>query len=419
MDQNARLAMAQAIFRAGLRAADPSAAVRGALANIGPVRGCRVLVAIGKAACTMAEAALPVLKPSQTLVVTDDGNARPVAGTQVLCASHPVPDARGAHAACQLEALADALGENDQLVVLVSGGGSALLPAPVAGISLDDKIRVNQLLLASGADITDMNLVRQSLSRLKGGGLERRAAPAQVVALILSDVVGDDLRVIASGPTVAPIGTRSAAVALLQARGLWAQVPQTVRDVLQTQQPQASAVVPCPARNLLIGSNARSVAAMAQAATDQTGNAVHVAQAPLVGDVRAAAAQIVQSLVHAGGARGVWLWGGETTVVLGRWPGQGGRNQELALRVALMAEAKGLRGWCFVSGGTDGRDGPTDAAGGIVDDRTLNRARAAGIDPMAAAAGHNAYAALAAAQALLITGPTGTNVADLQVLITH
>ena len=292
-----------------------------------------------------------------------------------------------------------------QVLALISGGGSALLPAPAAGLSLADKAAVSRLLLASGTDITGMNLVRQQLSRLKGGGFARLAAPATVTALILSDVIGDDLRVIASGPTVAPIGTAEQAKDLLIGAGVWDALPAAVRAHLQAAPAEPAA--PPTADNRLIGSNPISVQAMADAA-----GTAKVADEPLVGDVQDAARRVLQTA-----GPGITLFGGETTVVL-RGDGLGGRNQELALRVALLVEQAGWDDdWVFLSGGTDGRDGPTDAAGGLVDGTTLDRIRGAGIDPESALANNDSYHALQAAGDLLITGATGTNVADLQVLI--
>jgi hydroxypyruvate reductase len=403
MDQDAR-GRAEMLFRAGVAAADPAAAVDRALAAFARPPGRLLIVAVGKAARRMAGAALARLGPAETLVVTNDENAGPLPGATVLAAGHPVPDARGLAAGEAVIAAAAALGPGDALIALISGGGSALLPAPVAGVSLADKAAVNRLLLSSGAPIEAMNLVRQNLSRLKGGGLARLAAPARVTALILSDVVGDDLRAIASGPTVAPLGDAAAAAAVLRDYGIWADCPAPVRAHLAAAPPAP----PVPAAdNRLIGSNALSVAAMAAAAPG-----ARVPAGPLVGDVAAAAARII-----AEGGPGVTLWGGETTVRLtGR--GLGGRNQELALRVALAAEAAGWPpGWAFLSAGTDGRDGPTGAAGGLVDAGTCARIRAAGLDPAALLADNDSHRALAAAGDLVVTGGTGTNVADLQVLI--
>ena len=392
---------ALALFHHGLGAADPDAAVRRALQAVPRPD---FIVALGKAAQVMARAALHQLGPTETLVVTNDENASDLPGATVLAASHPVPDARGAAAADRLLARLAQMQPGQQVLALISGGGSALLPAPVPGVSLADKALVNRLLLASGAEITQMNLVRQQLSRLKGGGLLRAAQPAEVTALILSDVVGDDLRAIASGPTVAPLGTRAEARAILAAHGLWRDLPAAIRAHLESAAPP---LPPLPAAtNILIGSNALSVAAMAAAAPN-----ARIATPALTGDVADAAARVAAS------PPGITLFGGETTVVL-RGPGKGGRNQELALRVALLAEAQAWPGpWVFLSAGTDGRDGPTDAAGAMVDDGSLARMRAKDIDPVARLSQKDSYPCLAASGDLLITGGTGTNVADLQVLI--
>lgn len=389
------------IFRAGLAAADPARAVK---ADLATVPRPDLILALGKAARSMAEAALARFAPCPTLVITNDENARPLTGATVLASRHPVPDARGLAAAETTERHLSALRKGQHVLALISGGGSALLPAPVPGVTLDDKAQVNQLLLGSGAEITQMNLVRQQLSRLKGGGLLRAACPAQVTALILSDVIGDDLRAIASGPTTAPLGTRAEARAILESHGIWEQLPDSVRRHLSQPEPPQT---PIPkADNRLIGSNMLSVQAMAAAAPT-----ARIDPFPLTGDVAEAAARVIAS------PKGTTLFGGETTVIL-KGRGQGGRNQELALRVALLAEAAGWPApWCFLSGGTDGRDGPTDAAGAIVDHGTLARIRAAGLDPAEHLSRNDSYPCLAASTDLLIIGGTGTNVADLQVLI--
>jgi hydroxypyruvate reductase len=392
------------LFAVGVQAADPRGAVRAALAAQ-PVRpaGRLFVLAVGKAACAMAGAALPLLpRPARALVVTNPENAVDVPGAELWLAAHPVPDAGGLRAGqAVLDMLAEA-GAGDAVLVLVSGGGSALLPAPVDGLTLADKAAVNRLLLGAGLDIVQMNMVRQHLSRLKGGGLLRAAAPAQVRALILSDVVGDDLRAIASGPTVAPIAPRAQVCAMLRDTGLWDQLPEAAR--LALSRPEDATPLPA-ARNELIGSNALSVAAMARACPG-----ARVAPAPLVGDVAQAAARIV---ALADDGPGTTLLGGETTVTL-RGTGLGGRNQELALRVACALA--GHPGWRFLSAGTDGRDGPTDAAGALVDGGTVARIKAAGADPEALLANNDSYTALRLAGDLLVTGGTGTNVADLQIL---
>ncbi|PKP70896.1 MAG: hydroxypyruvate reductase [Alphaproteobacteria bacterium HGW-Alphaproteobacteria-4] len=402
---------AREMFAAGVAAADPAAAVARhlpqALADAPGPGGRWHLIALGKAAPAMAAAALAALPAgSPALVVTTRESARTVAGAVVLAAGHPVPDAAGEAAARAVEAALAATLPQDRVLALISGGGSALLPAPVAGVSLPDKATVNRLLLGSGADIGQMNLVRQALSRLKGGGW-LRASAAPISALILSDVPGDDLRVIASGPTVAPLGNRADAAAQCHALAIWDSLPASVRAHLSTPE---GGLPPLPAaHNILIGSNALSLAAMQAAGAG-------LAPFALAGDVGAVAAQIATTLAAMAPGQ-VLVAGGETTVrLVGH--GLGGRNQELALRVALAVEAAGLAGtWAFLAGGSDGRDGPTDAAGAVVGPGTLAAMRAAGIDPLARLADNDSYPALASAGALLVTGATGTNVADLAVLL--
>ena len=310
--------------------------------------------------------------------------------------AEPIP-LNGADAANAVIAALQSAG--GPVLALISGGGSALLPAPAGDLTLADKARVNELLLGSGLDIVAMNMIRQQLSDLKGGGFLRQAAPHPVTALILSDVVGDDLAAIASGPTVGPIGTAALAISGLQDAGLWDNLPAVVRQHLQTaKMPPA---LP-DAQNILVGSNSQSVAAMKDVAPH-----AHVISEPVEGDV-ANAARIIcdQSVI------GTTVWGGETTVVL-KGNGRGGRNQELALRIALEAEFRGWTTWTCLQGGSDGRDGPTDAAGGMVDQDTLGKI--ADLDALLAS--NDSYAALSQAGDLLMTDATGTNVADLGVMI--
>jgi len=387
-------ALARAIFDAGVAAADPFKAVDRALDDVGAPA---LIIAIGKAARLMAKAALARFAGTRCLVVTNYENAAPLAGATVMAAGHPVPDENGAKAAGAVIAHLERV--RGPVLALISGGGSALVPAPAGRLTLADKADVNALLLGAGLDIRAMNLIRQQLSDLKGGGLLRHAAPQEVTALILSDVVGDDLSIIASGPTVGPIGTPELAVETLKQARLWSRVPASVRAHLTG----GSAPVALPqARNILVGSNAQSLAAMALAAPDP-----YVIPIPVEGDVTQAARLICD---HA--RPGVTLWGGETTVIL-RGDGKGGRNQELALRIAMEAARRGWVDWTCLQGGSDGRDGPTDAAGGLVDHMTVAKIT----DPDARLANNDSYAALAEAGDLLITGASGTNVADLGVLI--
>lgn len=405
MDIDQARAEVRRLFMAGVAAADPYQAVIKALEEGGASPD--LIIAVGKAARRMAEAALTLNTGVKTIVVTNYENAKPLDGAVVLPAGHPVPDAKGEAAAkTVISALEEAAGSGAEILVLVSGGGSALLPAPVEGVTLAEKAEVNRLLLASGADIGNMNLVRQQISRLKGGGMVRLAAPAKVTALILSDVVGDDLSIIASGPTVAPISDAKGASDLLRDLGLWEKVPASVRNHLQNAPNQG----PVPtAENHLIGSNRKSVQAMVTAANAD----VRRIEAAVEGDVAEAARYVCDQA----GPGGLTVWGGETTVTL-TGNGQGGRNQEMALRIALEARERGWgMDWVCLQAGTDGRDGPTDAAGAIVDGGTLARIEMAGQDIQGLLRCNDSYTALRYAGDLLVTGATGTNVADLGVLI--
>lgn len=389
--------LAQKIFAAGVQAADPYTAVK---THIEQVERPALIVAVGKAAIRMAEAALETFPGTPCLVTTNYENAKDLKGATVFAAGHPVPDENGEKAGI---AVANALsGVEGPVLALISGGGSALLPAPVPGVSLAEKAQVNEALLGAGLDIVQMNLVRQQLSQLKGGGFLRLASPHKVTALILSDVIGDDLSAIASGPTVAQLGTKSRAREILAAAQVWEGLSENVQTHLQT----VDDVQTLPsAHNVLVGSNGQSVKAMADITEAQ------VIPTPIEGDVAEAAKVICDAC-----GEGVTVWGGETTVVL-KGNGRGGRNQELALRIALEARARGWTNWTCLQGGSDGRDGPTDAAGGLVDDQTLARIEAASGDLEALLANNDSYAALALAGDLLMTDATGTNVADLGVMI--
>ncbi|SEL29549.1 hydroxypyruvate reductase [Roseovarius azorensis] len=406
--------IALSLFRAAVDQADPARALRrhwqaNRLPDLGTGR-CFV-VAIGKAAVPMMQAALDSLpRVDHALVVTNAENAVPLTGASIMLAAHPVPDETSVAAGRAVTALLQKAGQGDRVLALISGGGSALMAAPAGDISLADFSHTNAVLLASGLEITQMNLIRQQIDSLKGGGFLRQAAPAKVYGYLLSDVIDDDLRAIASGPTVSPIGTREDAIALLRDAGLWDAVPEMVRYHLQV--PSPSAMVP-QAINHLIGSNRHSLQAMLSAVPE--GLAARIANDRLEGDVCDAAEQILRNAEDAQGPVAL-IFGGETTVQV-RGTGLGGRNQELALRVAMGAEDRLAPGWVFLSGGTDGRDGPTEAAGGVVDEGTPARIRAAGRDPAALLASNDSYAALKLSEDLLITGGTGTNVADVQVFL--
>ncbi len=439
--------LARKLFDAGVAAADPAAAVARHLrcegeqlvladaAGDGERRGDwpRVhLIAFGKAALAMAEAALAAIPAERlagpAIVVSNAENLRQLPGVAVHAAGHPVPDEGGLAAARAVAERVAAAAAGELVLVLLSGGGSALLPLPADGLTLADKIATTRELLACGADIGEMNCVRKHLSALKGGGLARLAAPADLHALILSDVLGDDLATIASGPTVADPSSYADAVEILRRRGAWERLPESVRTHLRAGAAGQRAETPKPGDALfagtghaLVGSNAVSLAAMVDAARD-AGCAVEIYSQRLEGEARDVAEALAEFAARrlAEGERPrplAVLAGGETTVTL-RGDGLGGRNQEMALAFAAAAQRLALADrWTFLSGGTDGRDGPVDAAGGLVDAGTLARIATAGGDAPALLANNDSYRALGLAGDLLMTGGTGTNVADLQVLL--
>ncbi|MCV6547199.1 MAG: DUF4147 domain-containing protein [Cohaesibacter sp.] len=411
------------IFQNAVAAADPAHALQKTLlASPFPTPekgGLTCLIAIGKAAPAMlTEAMGHVTGPCKALAITHPENQMSVEGVTVLHGAHPVPDETSLIASqAVIEHLSDA-GENDQVIALISGGGSALVAAPVGGISLADKAKTNQLLLGSGLDITQINLVRQNLSQLKGGGFLRHAAPAQVSAYILSDVIGDDLRAIASGPTVAPIGNRQEAREICKQAAIWNNLPKSVQDHLKTEPEQNQSIETIPfAHNQLIGSNRHSLQAALKAASQHY--EARIVSDQLIGDVEIAAKDIAAACqAHISDKPIALLFGGETTVKL-KGNGQGGRNQELALHVAKLLTPNLKGQWIFLSAGTDGRDGPTDAAGGIIDGQTLTRIEKAGLDLEQLLNNNDSYKALKAADDLLIMKATGTNVADIQCFLHH
>ena len=345
----------------------------------------------------------------KAIAVPNYENAREIEGCRVIAAGHPLPDHNGINAGTAVMEMLQSASADDQVLCLISGGGSALLPTPRDGLTLNEKIKVNEILLGGGLDICQMNRIRQQLSVLKGGGLLDMAHPAPVRSLMISDVVGDDLGIIASGPTVPTMGNTDA-ITLLKGAGLWTKLPEAARDLLWLPKPMTTTHL---ADTELVCSNAQSLAAIAHAAPDWK---PQIVKDPLVGDVAHAAESITRHVQTVPGTgRQLIIWGGETTVKI-TGNGRGGRNQELAVRFARLA--KGLPGeWVFLSGGTDGRDGPTDAAGGLVDPRTIAHAYANNINVDAALQDNDSYRILDAAGALLKTGATGTNVADVQLFL--
>jgi hydroxypyruvate reductase len=435
---------ARAIFRAGVEAADPGAAVKSSLRfapgggilvagkEVSPPGTLRAL-AVGKAASTMARALVesvpPSLFPGPGIVVVNDENREDVERFLVMASGHPLPDARGEAAAREVERYVSGAWPEDGLLVLLSGGGSALLPAPAEGLVLQEKIQTTKLLLECGASIQEVNTVRKHLSRLKGGGLAARAQPAAVETLLLSDVAGDDLSSIASGLTAPDPTTYEDAREVLVRRGIWDKIPVSARARIEKglrgeipETPKEGNKIFARVENRIVGSNRLSLDAAASKAAE-LGYRVEIASRELVGEARGAALSLAQFFLEpsrrAFPSTGpmALLAGGETTVTI-RGSGRGGRNQELALALCLeMARLAAPLAWAFLSGGTDGRDGPTDAAGGIVDSETLERGKRLGLDPVRALDENDSYPFLSNAGDLLKTGPTGTNVADLQIFL--
>jgi hydroxypyruvate reductase len=403
-------------FQAAIDQADPKAAVARHMTALSHNANGRVIViAAGKAAPAMLRGAMAQLGQNiEAICVTHKENQDRIENIPFFNSGHPIPDDVGLQATQMITEILARTTADDHVIALISGGASALLPAPAQGISLADKQALNAALLASGLDIVEMNMIRQQVSTLKGGGLLRQAAPAHVSAYILSDVVGDDLRAIASGPTVAPLGTKTSARERLQQVGAWDTLPASI--TVHMQGPDVNDDLP-KATNTLVGSNRQSVEAAA-AHLRPDFNVIAIDD-PLVGDVDTAAHTIITALDNQlpVSAPTAIVWGGETTVQL-QGDGRGGRNQEMALLVAQhLNDCNPTQGIHFLSGGTDGRDGPTDAAGAIVDAGTWARITDAGLDPAALLANNDSYAALQASGDLLITGATGTNVADIQILM--
>jgi hydroxypyruvate reductase len=436
------------IFQAGIDAANPYLAVKGAinvaehhlelaldLYDKNKVRSGRWstihLLAFGKAACAMAKAAQEIIPANllskESIVVTNYENATALENLHVIGAGHPLPDESGLQAASLMAEQARKAQQGELVLVLISGGGSALLPAPIFPISLTEKIATTNLLLSCGAKIQEINCVRKHLSQLKGGHLARLAYPADVHAIILSDVLDDDLSAIASGATVPDDTSYADAVAVLNRYQIWDKVPATVQQVLEQgvagqlkETPKAGDPIFKRCSHILVGSNRLSVQAI-MAAAQKHGYQARLYNQALCGIARAEAdtlAKHVKQLLDSGlNVPTALLAGGETTVIL-TGTGQGGRNQEMALAFALAAKKCNLSScWTFLSGGTDGRDGPTDAAGGIVDAGSVERMRRNHCNPTNRLHNNDSYAALKSSSDLLITGATGTNVADLQVLL--
>lgn len=435
-----KLAALERVLAAALTAVEPGAAVRNALRS--DARGFvvegrpydlsrfkRVLVVgAGKASAPMAAAVEVVVAdrvPVAGSVTVRYGYAALTQNVRIREAGHPVPDAAGVDATRAIVKLLDTTAADDLVVCVISGGGSALLTLPAEGISLEDMQRTTDALLRCGATIAEINVVRKHLDSVKGGGLARLAAPATLLTLVLSDVVGNPLDAIASGPTVGDTSTFGDAAAVIDRYALWPLLPTAVCERIRRGRagelpdtPKAGDPLFANAQTLVVGSNLLACEAAADAASQSGFNTLILTtfvegEAREAGRVLAGVLREVDASGHPIARPACLVAGGETTVTL-KGHGHGGRNQELALSAAF--SLRGLEHVLLASVGTDGSDGPTDAAGAWVDGSTLARSLELGLDAGASLASNDSYTYFDRLGSLIRTGPTQTNVNDLYLL---
>ncbi len=424
------------IFKAALRAADPEEAIlRHVSVDDGVLsiasRKYRLewyknifVVGGGKAGASMAHAVERLLgrRISGGVVNVKYGHTRKLRRIELVECGHPVPDENGVRGARRIAEIAAGASSGDLLLCLISGGASALMPAPVDGITLAEKQAATRILLECGADIGEINCIRKHLSTLKGGQLARLASPADVIALLLSDVIGDDLSVIGSGPATPDPSTFAQARQVLEKYGAWERMPVSVRT--RIEHGIAGKVEETPkqianAYNFIVGSNELAVNEAVKKAKE-LGFRPLVLSTTIEGETRDVArmhAAIAREILKSG--RPVRppccvISGGETTVTI-RGDGLGGRNQEFALAAAI--DLAGANGVAVLSGGTDGSDGPTDAAGAIADGQTIERASKLGLRAAEFLARNDSYRFFEATGGLIKTGPTNTNVMDIRLMV--
>jgi hydroxypyruvate reductase len=386
------------------------------------------VVGAGKAGAPMAQAVEEILGERVTAgqLNVKYGYTLPTRIVKLVEAGHPIPDEAGVHGAQRIAALLGDTRPEDLVLCLISGGGSALMTSPAEGLTLGDMRTLTNLLLRRGATINEMNTIRKHLERLKGGGLARLAYPARVASLILSDVVGNPLDTIASGPTVADQSTFAEAYRLLERYGLLVDAPPAVVAHLRRGVEGAIPETPKPGdptlartRNVIIASNDLAVRA-AQRAAEELGFHTLVLSTYVEGEAREVGkvlAAIAREIVASGRPiprPACVIASGETTVTV-KGQGKGGRNQEMALMAAM--RLSGLEDVAIVCLATDGSDGPTDASGALADGNTLYRAANLGLDPREHLERNDSYPFFAALQDLLLTGPTNTNVNDLALIL--
>ena len=427
------------IFNAALKAVDPYESVKLHTDKIRQFYQDNnfkklIVVGFGKAASAMAKAIedeLPDLIDTG-IVVTKYGHSISLESKvksqkskiKILEAGHPIPDENGLNATEEIIKLLKNADENTLVVCLISGGGSALLAAPCEDISLDEKQKITQLLLKAGADINELNTVRKHISNVKGGRLAEIAYPARIISLILSDVIGDKLDVIASGPTSPDKTTYNDALQVLKKYALMDKVPRSIIEILNKgvnniipETPKDDNPAFEKVENIIIGSSRKTLEA-AKTKAESFGLQTKVISSKITGEAREVGRWLTIKTRDALSVRRdekiCLISGGETTVTV-KGNGLGGRNMELALSFAI--EIDGIDGITLLSAGTDGTDGPTDAAGAIVDGQTVARAKAIGLDPGTYLENNDSYNFFKQINELFITGPTGTNVMDIQIMV--
>jgi len=432
--------IAREIFLEAVRAADPHEGVKKAVRYEGGaviIDGERyplddfpriVVVGMGKASARMGEALEEILGDAidDGWINTKYGHASPLSRIHVHECGHPVPDENGVEGSNRIIGLLETADEHTLVIGLISGGGSALAPAPAEGITLGEKQEVTRILLRAGATIKELNAVRKHLSVLKGGGMARLAYPARLHVLILSDVIGDRLDTIASGPATADESTFRDCIGIFRKYGVWESLPENVRSRFEAgvegktaETAKAYETFFSSVKTTLIGNNRQSVEAARKRAGD-AGFETLVLTTVLEGEASEAGkffAAVASEIARTGDPippPACVIAGGETTVTV-TGDGKGGRNQEMALSAAVMLE--GMNDVAFLSGGTDGTDGPTDAAGGVVDGGTVAAGERRNLDPHDYLARNDSYHYLKSVDGLLVTGPTGTNVMDIQILL--
>ena len=431
---------ARAIFDAGLKAVDPIKAVKNHINRNGNtlrVQGIEYdvgayeniyVIGMGKAAASMAKAVEDILGDKLTagIVNVKYGHTVPLNKIKINEAAHPVPDEAGLKGSQEIIELLKKTSEKDLVICLISGGGSALLPLPAGNLTLEDKQAVTKSLLECGADIHEINSIRKRISAVKGGRLAEHVYPSTLISLILSDVIGDDLDVIASGPTVPDTHTFHDCRNIIQKYKLDQRVPKSVIEYIEKgccgeieDTPKSDSSVFERTQNAIVGSNILAVSAAKKKAEELGYNSL-VLSTFIHGETKEVAkvhTAIAKEIISSGNPLkkpACIISGGETTVTI-EGKGLGGRNQEFVLAAAL--DIEGLNDVVMLSGGTDGNDGPTDAAGAIADGTTISRANDLGLDGYKYLCENDSYNFFKPLGDLLITGPTNTNVMDLRVLL--